>query len=329
MPVKSLPSKPSLNHLKYQARDLFKALRATHRDAFARVREFHPKFVRAEEREFRGTKFVLSDAQLVVAREYGFASWPKLKEFVEAAAPEPSTKTSADDMRAVESRDALVARFLEYACPDHHVRGGPAHMMARQAALQLLEQHPEIARHNLYTAVVCGELEEVQRILAQRPAAASERYAGNGPDRSGAGESEDLFKDNGPKQWEPLLYLCFARLFTSAATEHAVAVARTLLDNGANPNAYFMAGDSRYTPLVGVIGEGEENRAPHPQRNPLTRLLLERGAEPYDMQVVYDIHFRGDILWFMKLMYEFSVKRGRQSDWDNPNWSMLNQGAYG
>ena len=72
-----------------------------------------------------------------------------------------------------------------------------------------------------------------------------------------------------------------------------------------------MAGDSRYTPLTGVIGEGEEDRPPHPRRDELARLLLERGAEPYDGQVIYNIHFHGKILWWVKLMYEFSVEGGR------------------
>ena len=47
-----------------------------------------------------------------------------------------------------------------------------------------------------------------------------------------------------------------------------------------------MAGSSKNTPLAAAIGEGEENRPPHPQRDELVRLLLE----PYDIQVVYNIH---------------------------------------
>ena len=90
-----------------------------------------------------------------------------------------------------------------------------------------------------------------------------------------------------------------------------------------------MAGDSHYTPLTGAIGEGEEGRPPHPHRDDLARLLLERGAEPYDGQVIYNIHFHGKILWWVKLMYEFSVQSGRRADWDDPEWHMLDQGGYG
>jgi ankyrin repeat protein len=90
-----------------------------------------------------------------------------------------------------------------------------------------------------------------------------------------------------------------------------------------------MAGSSLYTPLVGVIGEGEEDRPPHPQRDALAELLLERGANPYDIQVIYNVGFHGDFLWFLKLIYGESVKRGKKSDWDDPEWSMLDMGGYG
>jgi ankyrin repeat protein len=81
--------------------------------------------------------------------------------------------------------------------------------------------------------------------------------------------------------------------------------------------------------LVGAIGEGEEDRPPHPHRDELARLLLERGAEPYDIQVIYNIHFHGRILWWLNLMHEFSVKSGRQADWNDPEWRMLDMGGYG
>ncbi|HEU4628481.1 MAG TPA: ankyrin repeat domain-containing protein [Gemmatimonadaceae bacterium] len=200
-------------------------------------------------------------------------------------------------------------RFLDAACPDHHVRGGPAYVVARGTAERLLRRHPELARDGLVPAVVTGDLTAVQRLLAERPEAADERQ--------------------GPKGWTPLLYLCFTRLALPAVAEHAVAIARLLLDHGADPNAYFMAGDSRYTPLVGVVGEGEEERPPHPRRDDLARLLLERGAEPYDLQVVYDIHFRGRVLWFLRLMHEHALRLGRAADWADPEWHMLDMGPYG
>ena len=67
--------------------------------------------------------------------------------------------------------------------------------MARHTALRLLSRHPEIARDSLYTAVVCGEIQEVERILAQRPQAASQKSGVASADRSDAGDSRDRFKN--------------------------------------------------------------------------------------------------------------------------------------
>ena len=36
-----------------------------------------------------------------------------------------------------------------------------------------------------------------------------------------------------------------------------------------------------------------------------------------------------DFLWFLKLIYDESVKRGQKADWDDPEWSMLDMGGYG
>jgi hypothetical protein len=83
MPTKRLPSNPSLEHLKYQARDLLKAQRARDPEACQRIREFHPRFAGSSDAAIGEAKLTLSDAQLAVAREHGFASWARLKSHVE------------------------------------------------------------------------------------------------------------------------------------------------------------------------------------------------------------------------------------------------------
>jgi ankyrin repeat protein len=224
----------------------------------------------------------------------------------------------------------LVQRFLDNACPDHHVRGGPDHVRARHTAMRLLERYPEIAHANFQTAIVCGDLPAVSLALADEPERARRRDAEPDPQRSGGGRTGDLYRlELGAKGWEPLLYLCFARLPLDEANENAVAIARLLLDHGADPRAYFMAGDSRYTPLVGAIGEGEEDRPPHGQRDALVQLLLERGADPYDSQVIYNIHFHANVLWFLERSRACAVEAGRQADWDDPEWRMFDMGGYG
>jgi ankyrin repeat protein len=76
---KSLPSRPSLEQLRNQAKDLRKQFLVGDQTALDRVRWIHPNLHAAGHAEFR-----LHDAQLVIAREYGFASWTQLKEHVES-----------------------------------------------------------------------------------------------------------------------------------------------------------------------------------------------------------------------------------------------------
>jgi hypothetical protein len=71
--VRRLPERPSLENLRNQARSLQKQHRAG--DAEARLR-VHGVLRDAEE------PLKLHDAQFVLAREHGFASWPKLVEHV-------------------------------------------------------------------------------------------------------------------------------------------------------------------------------------------------------------------------------------------------------
>ncbi|MGC4075409.1 MAG: ankyrin repeat domain-containing protein [Nibricoccus sp.] len=78
---KSLPSRPSLEQLKTQAKELLTALKAGEPAALKRFQENHPQGSHAE-KYAREESWSLSDAQLVIAREYGAASWPKLRELV-------------------------------------------------------------------------------------------------------------------------------------------------------------------------------------------------------------------------------------------------------
>src|SRR6516164_9500800 len=83
MPVRRLPSNPNLDHLKYQAKDLLKEHSARTPGVAQRIREFHPRFGGATDAEIFDGRLRLSDAQLAIAREYGFPSWARLKRHIE------------------------------------------------------------------------------------------------------------------------------------------------------------------------------------------------------------------------------------------------------
>jgi hypothetical protein len=82
MPTRRLPTRPNLDQLKRQAKELVSEHRAGTIQACQRIREFHPRFVAAPDHSIRTATFTLSDGQLTVAREYGFASWARLRTFV-------------------------------------------------------------------------------------------------------------------------------------------------------------------------------------------------------------------------------------------------------
>jgi ankyrin repeat protein len=83
MPVKPLPSHPNLDHLKHQAKDLFKDHAARTPSVAQRLREFHPRFAGASDPQIFAARLTLTDAQLAIAREHGFPSWTRLKRHIE------------------------------------------------------------------------------------------------------------------------------------------------------------------------------------------------------------------------------------------------------
>ena len=87
MPVRPLPERPSLQHLRYQARDLLKGHRAHDPTVAQRIREFHPRWAKASDADIFAARLTLSDAQLAIAREYGFASWTRLKRRIDKPKP--------------------------------------------------------------------------------------------------------------------------------------------------------------------------------------------------------------------------------------------------
>ncbi|HEX5045663.1 MAG TPA: hypothetical protein VFX89_00985 [Gammaproteobacteria bacterium] len=83
MPTRSLPPRPDLDHLKHQAKDLRDGHEAGDAGAIRRLAEFHPRLRGAAADAIASATLTQADALLTIAREYGFASWPKLKRHIE------------------------------------------------------------------------------------------------------------------------------------------------------------------------------------------------------------------------------------------------------
>src|SRR5215475_4210090 len=72
--VRALPAAPSLEYERKEAKALLKQVHAGSPDALERVGQGHP----ASLRDRKPDELQLADAQHVIAREYGFTSWPRL-----------------------------------------------------------------------------------------------------------------------------------------------------------------------------------------------------------------------------------------------------------
>jgi len=83
---RGLPDRPHLDVPKREARELLEDWGKGDADALERIRHRHPRFQSADESVIATGPFRLSDAQLVIAREYGFAHWTELKQRIETNA---------------------------------------------------------------------------------------------------------------------------------------------------------------------------------------------------------------------------------------------------
>jgi ankyrin repeat protein len=78
MPVRRLPVRPNLEQLQRQAKEFLHAIHTGDVNAIAELREHHPELVEPSAAK-------LADAQLVLARSHGVASWTRLVQAVQLA----------------------------------------------------------------------------------------------------------------------------------------------------------------------------------------------------------------------------------------------------
>ena len=292
MPRRGLPGNANLEQLRKGAKSLQRAARAGDPGAAEVVREFHPRLRGARPGGPELGHFTRADAQLVLARQFGFPSWPKLKAHLDLVARYARSPHEQPIGGPLDDEQAVVDEFLRLVCLTY---GDDDTSRLRQAE-GLLAEHDWLARASIHTIAATGAVDAARELLAREPAQAS--IVG------------------GPHRWEPLLYLCYARVRPGSGRDW-VAVARLLLERGADPNAgYLWEGlIPPFTALTGALGGGGAMPT-HPQELALARVLLESGADPNDGQALYN---RGwgpeeDEGW-LELLLEFGLGSGDGGPW--------------
>ena len=96
MAIRELPARPNLEHLKNQARTLLRQGLASDASAIARFAAFG----------ITTTTPKLADALHIIAREYGFDTWPALKLHIDVASEEPVAALTA----AIKANNSSLVR---------------------------------------------------------------------------------------------------------------------------------------------------------------------------------------------------------------------------
>ena len=179
---RELPARPNLEQYKNQAKDLVKAHGLGHPDALERIGRHHPRLHKLSHADIQSAHFALTDAQLILAREHGFESWPKFSAHIETLRL----------IRIVADLPDPEGAFIEAACIPRNTGHGTGTL---EHAQLILERYPHVATANIHTAAILADEPTVRRFLAQ--------------------SAQDATSTGGVYGWDALTYLCFSRYLRS------------------------------------------------------------------------------------------------------------------
>lgn len=255
--MKRMPDRAHIDHLKKQAKDLLALYRRRDPSALSRIREALPVAAGKGDAALAALDLRLHDAQSCVAREYGFASWAELHDYVLArrAQDEDPSQARLHWLRHVYAGD--IAGGMDRARP--------------AVALRLLQEKPALLGEDPYLACAVGDEALLRRATAQ--------------------DAAWVNRPGGPLLLPPLVAVTHSGfLKLPAFRERLRACAKFLIDAGASPD---QSTGNRWPPasveapaekerLSALYGATGQNHDPV-----LTRLLLDAGADPNDGESLY------------------------------------------
>jgi ankyrin repeat protein len=293
LPSRRMREHPNLTQLKRQARQLLTAFLANDPTAVAEV---HAHYDHAET-----AAFALHHAQLVIARSYGFDSWPKLKAYVEGVTirrlVEAVRAGHLDRVRTMlKARPELADMSVSYG-DEHraihyaviHRQPEIARLLMRKGANARAGIHPHRDATSAWTLAHERGYDEIVAIIeaeeARRAKPAPDRPASAAPEP--ADEAARAAVANGDFEWlrarlaegkltHPVRWES-GGLLTVAVRNNRIDVLQFLLDCGFHPDEPTSSGKgdwiaySQGYPLWHAAALGHREMA---------ALLLDRGAHP-------------------------------------------------
>ncbi len=294
-PLRAMRENPDIDQLKRQARELLEAYRAQSSDAVVEVSAHH--------RSATPQTFALHDAQFVLARSYGFESWPKLKAAVDGV-------TTARLHDAVKKGDLGAVRALLARRPEivDLMRGGPSGFEIRALHIAVMQRDVEMTRLLLEAGAdtrggiwpnrdatsprTIAEERGYDEIVAMMIAEEEKRGArGSNADGDGLHRLRHAMMTGGEdaviavfESQPSLANICppdGVTMLHRAAGQGMLRVAKWLLDHGADVNQKshpdFWWREER-TPLDFAVWECAEEPSRRSTCEAMAALLIERGA---------------------------------------------------
>jgi ankyrin repeat protein len=252
VPDRILPDRPSLEQYRKQAKELLRDFDARESAARVRMRKHHPSLGDPKGNHTA----VLADAQLVLAREYGYESWSKFAAYLETLRV----------IRAVEELDDPLNTFIEFACVDRHGWHGAGTL---EYADLILTRYLQDVPGSIFSAAVLGDALAIRTHLERDPSLAIAK--------------------GGPHYWDALTYLCFSRYLRldKSRSDSFIFGARALLEAGADANTGWTEHiDDPPRPIRESAIYGAAGIAKNPG---VTKLLLDYGADPNDEETPYHV----------------------------------------
>lgn len=292
MPSRDLPARPHLDHLKNEAKALRQAFPRGEAEAVERVRSvLGPQ-----------TELKLTEAQRVIAREYGFKSWAKLRGHVQAS----------------RGLDDAVTAFLTA------VMAGDA-----SRALEVVRTEPRISTESLHVAAVLGLEADVRHLLDADPSSVRSRageppaepllwlcyspFHGENTERDeGLAASARALLDAGADPATRDAQYGIQALYAVTGNRNIPRIARMLLEAGANPTdgeSVFHAAERFHEESLKLLhGYGVElNDAGEWGNTPLYFLLRHWDIER-------DGRVRQGLLWLLDHGADPNVRCGREQE---------------